>query len=252
MAACTKVYYLRGRRRQPYILHLNDGLSVDDQIMAASHFLAHIQQQRIVTSLGNVECSLIDITLAHLLAPALGRGDVHHLAAACTFALDQFDAMAAGVEIDKSVVVPQHAVALARQQHGQTYLSVDLCQSAGQPTYIRVAVLELPEAEEALILGRSEGQRGNAVSQLMTCSGEHHPTLPVLHRQHLPAGVDVELHIARSHLTVLHIEPVGQVALRVVLSILNSHSIACHGGHRQLSFTKLDCLGLGSQECRHR
>ena len=156
----------------------------------------------------------------------------------------QSDLLVAGIEIHQAVVVPQHAIALAREQHGDGDLGVDLCQPALQASDIGIAVLELSQAEETLVLGRGNDERGLAAFHLVTCGHEDGLASLVAHRQHLALGIHVDLHRGIFHLVVLHIEPVGQVAVRLLLSILYAHGILGHRGHRELSFAEWYCLGL--------
>ena len=103
-------------------------------MMAAGHLLPDVEQQGVVALLGNVDGGFKEVVLAHLPFSALRRGDVDHLGG-LRIGIGglrlETDTLTARVEVYKTVVVPQHAVTLARQQHGQAYLSVDLCQSAG-------------------------------------------------------------------------------------------------------------------------
>ncbi len=67
---------LRGRRRQPQVLHLDDILTIDGKIMATSHLLANIQQQSIITRFRNIDSRFEDVTLAHFTLVSLGGSDV--------------------------------------------------------------------------------------------------------------------------------------------------------------------------------
>ena len=84
---------------------------------------------------------------------------------------------------------------------------------------------------------------------MVTVGGKHHPTLAVLDRQHLPTTVNFDLDILRVHLTMLHIEPIRQVALSLRLSILNTHGIPCYDSHMKFAFSerKHFCLRGHSQ-----
>ena len=85
--------------------------------MAACHFLAHIEQQRVVALFGNADVSLEEVALAHLLLAALGRSDIHHFLRAGALAPRETYRLVGRIKLRQSVVVPQHTVAFARQEH---------------------------------------------------------------------------------------------------------------------------------------
>ena len=60
-------------------MHLNDVLTINREIMTASHLLTYVQQQGIVTIFGNVDSGFVNMTLAYLTASAFSSGDIHHL-----------------------------------------------------------------------------------------------------------------------------------------------------------------------------
>ena len=216
------MHNLRSRRRQPEVLHVDDRLSVDDEVVATCHLLPNVEQQRIVASLGDIDGCLEDMSLTHFTPPAAGRGDVHHFTLPCPIALHEAHAVAAGIELRQSVVVPQDAVALTRDEHGQRNLRVHLRQPSRQTAHVAVAVLELAEAEQTLIGRQCEGQRGGAVLQLVAEGCEHGVAPFVEHAQRLSVGTDAGFHRLARHLTVLHIEPVGQIPHHFPLSTLDS------------------------------
>ena len=148
-------------RRQPDVLHFNDGLSVDTQIMTTRHLAAHIQQQGIVAFLRNVDGSLKDVTLTYLLLATFGGSHVDDITGTGSLTLQQRNLVRTGVILRQSVIVPQHTVALAGQQHWQANLRVDLRQATGKATHIAVSVLKLAKTEKALVAWRVESQCGN-------------------------------------------------------------------------------------------
>ena len=219
--------------------------------MAAGHLLADVEQQGVVAGSCNVDGSLVDIATAHLLAAALGGGDVDDLTGTLAFTPRQLDAAVAGVEVDKAIVVPQHAIALARQEHRQTDLGVDLRQAAAEAADIGIAILKLSETEEVFVLGRCKGQRRLTVFHLVARGGKDHPTLPVLYREQLALGIYINLDVVRRDLAVLHVNPVGQIILHLTLGILHPHGISCHGGHGLPSFSERHRPGRHT-ECRQQ
>ena len=120
--------------------------------MTAGHLLTDVEQQGVVTLFGNIDSGIIEIALTDLLTAALGGSDIHHLARALSTASCHCDTAVCGVEIDKSIVVPQYTIALTRQEHGQTNLGVHLCQTSAKTADIGIAVLKLSKAEEEFIL----------------------------------------------------------------------------------------------------
>ena len=215
--------------------------------MAACHLLSHVEQQRVVAGLVYLDVGGEDMTLAHLTLAAFGRGDVHHLLLTLALALHQFHLLAAGVVVHQAVVVPQQSVALARQNHGQRNLRVHLRQTARQPAHVAVAVLELSQSIEALVLRRVELERGLTTVHLVARGLEHYLSPLVQHAQRLAFLVHAHRGVAVLHLAVLHVEPVWQVALGCrFLHILYSHGVACHVRHHNLSLSK----GIGA--CLHK
>ena len=123
--------------------------------MAASHLLSHVKEQGIVTLLFDGECRLVDMLLTNLLFSTLCGSDVDGLAFdLCPLAVDggERDGLSARIELRESVVVPQQSIALTGEQHGDGYLCIHLCQSAGKSLDVMVAVLKLSESVEILIL----------------------------------------------------------------------------------------------------
>ena len=113
MVSFLQTNNLRSRRRQPHILHLDDWLSVDTQMMTTRHLLSYIQQQTIVTGLSNINSSLEDMAFTHLPTVTLGGRHVNHIASPCTLTLLQSDKLFAWIKLRQSVVIPQDAIALA-------------------------------------------------------------------------------------------------------------------------------------------
>ena len=72
VASCLQMHNLRCRRRQPEVLHVDDRLSINHEIMTACHLLSYIEQQCIVASFSDVEGSFEDMTLAHLATTTSG------------------------------------------------------------------------------------------------------------------------------------------------------------------------------------
>ena len=89
----------RSRRRQPRVLHVDDSLSVDCQMMATSHLLTYVEQQGIVSLFRDVDRSLEDMTFTDFLLAALRRGDIHLFALSAIRLTQEGDAMVARVEL---------------------------------------------------------------------------------------------------------------------------------------------------------
>ena len=195
--------------------------------MAACHLLTHIEQQGVVACFGDVDLCFEDMPLADFLLATLGRGDIDLLALAFTSTLRQLYTFFTGVELCQSVVVPQNAIALAGDQHGDGYLGVHLGETTGETANVAVAVLELSEAEEVFVLGGEEGKRGLALFQLMTGGGEDGLAGLVTDRQLLLLRIDAHRHVLLRYFVMLHVEPVWQVALHgIALRVLDAHGIA--------------------------
>ena len=119
--------------------------------------------------------------------------------------------MVAGIEVNKAIVIPQHAIALARQKHGDADLRVYLCQSARQATQITITILKLSQAIEMLILVGKECQRGLPTLHLVKSGCEYGGSLTVLYRDRLTCFIHIDRHVATAYLLILHVEPIGQV-----------------------------------------
>ena len=258
MLACREADDGRGRRWQPEVLHLDDRLPVDHQVMPASHLLPYVEQQRVVAPLGNIERSLKEVALAHFLLASLGRSDVDHLAAARTFTLVKGDVLVGRIKLRQAIVVPQQTIALARQEHGNGNLRVHLRQPPRKAAHIGIAVLKLTEAKEAFVLRRSEGQCGRSTDKLVAGSREDHLSGFVQQADGLPGCINAYLDICRTHLVVPDIEPVGQIAFVCCggfviprFHILNAHGIACHSLYRQFSLSERHglCTCQAKQPC---
>ena len=153
VAACLEEYFLRGRWRQPEVLHVDDSFPIDTEVMSPGHLLTYIEQQRIFARLGDVQVSLEHMALAHFLFAAFGRGDIHGLLGSGTCFLVQPDKLVGRVEVCLAIVIPQHAITFARENHGDGYLCVHLCEPARQSPHVQESVLKLSEAIEILIFG---------------------------------------------------------------------------------------------------
>ena len=94
--------------------------------MATCHLLSDIQQERIVALSEDRKFSHIDIPLSDLAPTTLRRGDIHHLTLSLCSLPFQFNPPVTGIEVRQSIVVPQDAIALAGDQHGDGYLRIDL------------------------------------------------------------------------------------------------------------------------------
>ena len=146
MLSCRQMHDGRSRRRQPRILYLNDSLPVNEEIVSACHFLAYVEQQRIVASLCHVDSGFIEVTLAHLPTITLCRGDIHHLTGTLSLSPFQRDAEVARVELRQTVVVPKDAITFVRQEHRNGYLSIHLCEPPRKASYIAIAILKLSQS----------------------------------------------------------------------------------------------------------
>ena len=168
-----------------------------------------------------------DLTLA-----TLGRGDIHHLTLTGTSTLRQLHTIAAWVKVGQAVVIPQHAIALTRNQHGDADLGVYLCKSARQSTHIAVAILELSQTKEVFILRRVESQHSLATNQLMVSGFKNSFAGLIFHRQ----GTTFHLgsNICMFQFIVTHIQPVGQITLCSLMGISHSHSILSHISDRKV------------------
>ena len=114
MTAFLQMHDGRGRGRQPHVLHLDDGLAVDGEVMSAGHLLADIQHDSVISCLISCEIHRVDISLSYLTPATFGRGDIHHFTGASSFLfVERPTSVIAGIEIRQSVVVPQDAIALA-------------------------------------------------------------------------------------------------------------------------------------------
>ena len=154
MSACLQMNDCRCCWRQPQVVHVDDIGAVDTEVMAPGHLLPNVEQQCIVAILLHVDGGLEDVALAHLFLSTFGCGDIDLLANAPIFLKGHGHAPATRVKLCHAVVVPKHTIALARQQHGQADLGVHLCEPPRQSAHVAEPVLELPQSEQALVLGR--------------------------------------------------------------------------------------------------
>ena len=251
VASALQMYHLRGRWRQPEVLHVDDGLPVDAELMAPRHLLTDVQQERIVAFCLHIDVGLEDMPLAHLALTALRRGDIDGLLRPCPVALRQAHRQAGRIELRQSIVVPKHPVALARQQHRDGYLGVHLRESSRQSANVHISVLKLSQSVKILIARRVEGQRGLLLAQLVTGGGEDRSPRTVLDGQHLPQGVNVNCDVGMLLLFMTDIDPVGQFVLHPALCILHTHGIACHIGDGQRAFSKAHGVGCRSRCAQH-
>ena len=162
MCSFCQVHDGGSRRRQPEVAHLDDLLPIDGEVMTARHGLPHIEQQRIVALLGDVEGSREGITLSHLPFAPFRRGNIHHFARSLAFAAQQGHGMVGWIPLHQTVVVPKQSIAFVRQHHGHADLRVHLCEPSGQPPDIGKTVLKLSQTKETFIRWRRDGQRCHA------------------------------------------------------------------------------------------
>ena len=94
--------------------------------MAACHLLTYIEQQAIVALLGDGDGALEDMTFTNLALTAFCGGDIDNLFLTSTILFLQGHALICGVEFRHAIVVPQDAIAFARQKHRDGYLCVHL------------------------------------------------------------------------------------------------------------------------------
>ena len=138
------------RWRQPCVLQLDDSLTVNDEVVTTSHLLPHIEQERIVTCFSHIDGRCKLVASSHLLFATFSGSHIHHFCATYIATLRHLHLRVHRIEISESVVVPQDAIATARQHHGDSDLSVHLCESSGETTHISVAILELSQTIEEL------------------------------------------------------------------------------------------------------
>ena len=141
--------------------------------------------------------------------------------------------MFARIEVNKAVVIPQHAIAFARHKHGNADLRIHLRQASGKAAQIGIAVLELSQTEQALVTRGTESERGFPTLHLMKSCREDWRSLPVLDDDSLTGSIHINRDVATLHLVVLHIKPIGKVRGMFLLPILYSHGIAGHLSHVQ-------------------
>ena len=79
MGARLQTDNLRRGGRQPQVLHFDDGLAVDNEVVATGHLLTDVEQQGIVARLGNGDGALEDMTLADFLPATLGSRHIDNL-----------------------------------------------------------------------------------------------------------------------------------------------------------------------------
>ena len=166
------------------------------------------------------------MALAHFLLIAFRTRHVDFFRLSLSFRLLQTDALAAGIKLRQSVVVPQDAVALARDEHGDGNLGVHLGETTGETAYVAVAILELSESVEELIVGRVERERRLTILELMVGSCEHGQPLGIADFNHLLLSIDGD----RDILTLLErflldIDPFRKLALDVTLGVLDADGI---------------------------
>ena len=76
MVASIEMYDSRCRWWQPQILHIDNRLTVDGEVMATCHLLPYIQQQSVVARFVYVKRCLKDVPATHLFTTAFSGGDV--------------------------------------------------------------------------------------------------------------------------------------------------------------------------------
>ena len=95
--------------------------------MPPCHLLSHVQQQRIVTLLGNVYRGCKTVLTPYLLTVSFRRRHVDCFGNALFGRFLQHDTIQTGIQQRHSVVIPQQSVALTGDQHRNTRLRVHLC-----------------------------------------------------------------------------------------------------------------------------
>ena len=216
----------RCRRRQPHVLHLHHRLAVYRQVVSAGHLLSHVQQQGVVPRLADADGTFKHVSFPYLLPSAGRRRHVHLLALARSGLFLKPHTPVTRVIVRQSVVVPQNAVSLARQQHRHRNLRVHLRQPSCQSAHVAVSVLKLSQSVQPLVLWRVEGHRRPAVRQLVPRRAEHHAALPVAYR-HRPA-VNLCPDLWFLHLVVLHVYPFRQRPFAALGGILNAYRVLRH------------------------
>ena len=263
VATFLEVYDGRGRRRQPYVAHVYNRFAVDAEVVAARHLLAHVQHQGVVALLANGEHALKAVVLPHLLLAALGRGHADGLPLAAACLSGQRHLAVAGVEVGQSVVVPQHAVALARDEHRDGYLRVHLRKTSRQSAHVQHAVLKLSQSVETFVVGRAPGQpclvgglsAGRCGAELVGRGHEHRLAVEAFHLHGLLLLVNVhgEGLFARRR-RGLHVDPFRQRVYHGSLRVLYSDGIAGQRGEPELSLAEWYgaaplLLGSHAQRC---
>ena len=92
------------------------------------------------------------MALTYLALASFRRGDIDDFLCTGTVTLDKLGILAAGVELRHSVVIPEDAIAFARDEHGDGDLGVHLRQPARESTHVAIAILKLSQSEEVFIL----------------------------------------------------------------------------------------------------
>ena len=210
--------------------------------MAASHLLAHIEKQGILSPLSDVQGALKNVSLAYLLLTTFCGGDVNDVfLGGCIAVCLQNDAVVGRIEIYKAVVIPQYAIALVREHHRHTNLGIHLCQATSQTADVAVSVLKLSQAEEIFVLRRRKGQLCLCALHRMFCGGEDRCAACVLYRQQLLLGIDVNIQAAVvNSCGAPLIKPVRKTSIiEFFLIILYADSIMSHRGYLQESVTKV-------------
>ena len=149
------------RGGKPHVAVVDKGLTIDAEIVATCHRLPHIEQKRVGAIGRHGEGAFEEVAHTHLVLAASGGGDVHHFLHSLPFLLGECHMLVSRVKLGHAVVVPQHSIALVRQEHGNGYLCVHLCETARETTHIGVAILKLPQTKEAFIGWRVHLQCGH-------------------------------------------------------------------------------------------
>ena len=168
------------------------------------------------------------MAFTNLTLTALGRCHINHLTLSCPSLFNEFYALTAWIKLCQSIVIPQYTIAFTRNQHWNTDLSIHLRQSSRQATHIAIAILELSEAEQALILWRIEGQRSLTAHQLMGLSCKNGFAAFIFHYQGITLNYGSDIGLFQ-HI-VFYIEPVGQITFRRLISVSHPHGILGHIG----------------------
>ena len=202
--------------------------------MATSHLLTDVQQQTIVARLSNIYRCLEDMTFAHLSAITLCSRHVDHIRLLTSYIrpLTERHALVAWIKLRQSVIVPQNAVTLAGNQHGQTNLRVHLCQPTRQATHIAIAILKLAQTKQAFVLCGGKSQCSLTIMKTVASGGKYRLATFIPNHNLLTLSVNLNFHILALYCTMFNIQPIRQIArLPTTLDILDTDGITRHSLH---------------------